>query len=107
MYIFDVVKGDDIRKVYDSSKLGLNNLSWALWFALPTIDTRTCLTLAGTWLADNEHGEIFLNFQMYKDLQKYCGVDLTHLFPKLMKDKALSCLFKKRNIQIYWYNVGA
>ena len=77
MYMFDVVKGDDIRMVYDGSKSGLNDLLWAPWFALPTIDTMTRWTLAGTWLADNDYGEMFLNFPMHPDLQKYCGIDLT------------------------------
>ena len=72
MYIFDVAKGDDICTVYDGSKSGLKNSLWALWSALPTIDTMTCETLQGTWLANNDYGDTFLNFPMYKDLQWYC-----------------------------------
>ena len=86
MYMFDVVKGDDIYMVYDGSKSGLNDSLWAPWFALPTIDTMTRWTLAGTWLADNDSGEMFLNFPMHPDLQKYCGVDLTQLFPELLAE---------------------
>ena len=29
---------------------------------------------------------MFLNFPMHKDFQKYYGIDLTHLFPKLRKE---------------------
>ena len=54
MYMYDVVKGDDIHMVYDGSKSGLNNSLWALWFELPIIDTMTCWILAGTWLAHND-----------------------------------------------------
>ena len=71
MYMFDVVKGYYMCMVYDGSKSGLNNTLWAPWFALPTIDTITRWTLAGTWLANNDYGVMFLNFLMYKDLQKY------------------------------------
>ena len=45
-----------------------------------------CWTLAGTWLADNNYGGIFLNFPMHEDLQKYCGIDMTQLFPGLKKE---------------------
>ena len=38
---------------------------------------------AGSWLADNDYGEFFLNFPLHPDLQKYCGVDLTQLFPNI------------------------
>ena len=48
MYMFDVVKGEDIRMVYDGSKSGLNDALWAPWFALPTINTMTRWTVAGT-----------------------------------------------------------
>ena len=45
-------------------------------------------TLTGTWLADNDYGEMFLNFPMHPDLQKYCGIDLTRLFPELLEEGA-------------------
>ena len=81
MYMFNVMKGDDIFMVYDGSKSCLNNVLWAPWFALPLIDTMTRWTLTGIWLADNDYSEMFLNFPMYQDLQKYCGIDVTQLFP--------------------------
>ena len=37
----------------------------------------------GSWLADNDYGECFLNFPLHPYLQKYCGVDLTQLFPNI------------------------
>ena len=72
--------------IFVTFKSGLNNALWALWFVLPTIDTITRWTLAGTWLADNDYSEMFLNFPMHKDLQKYCGIDMTQLFHKLKKE---------------------
>lgn len=83
MYMFHVPKGaDDIRMVYDGSKSGLNDALWAPWFALPNVDTMARWCVAGSWLADNDYGEQFLNFPLHKDLQRYCGVDLTQLFPE-------------------------
>ena len=81
MYMFHVPKGSDIRMVYDGSKSGLNDALWAPWFALPTIDSMARWVVAGSWLADNDYGEQFLNFPLHPDLQKYCGVDLSQLFP--------------------------
>jgi len=37
--------------------------------------------VAGSWLADNDYGEQFLNFPFHPDLRKYCGIDLSQLFP--------------------------
>jgi len=83
MFMFHVPKGeDDIRMVYDGSKSGLNRALWAPWFALPNIDTMARWVVAGSWLADNDYGEQFLNFPLHPELRKYCGVDLTQLFPE-------------------------
>ena len=41
MYLFHVVKGDDIRMVYYGSKSGLNKSLWAPWVALPTAESMT------------------------------------------------------------------
>ena len=34
----------------------------------------------GSWLADKDYGEFFLNFQLNHDLRKCYGVDLTQFF---------------------------
>jgi hypothetical protein len=81
MFMFHVNKGaNDIRLVYDGSRSGLNEFVYAPWFTLPTIDSMTRRVIAGAWLADNDYGEIFLNFR------KYCGIDLSQLFPELVED---------------------
>lgn len=54
----------------------------------------------GFWCADNGYGEQFLNFNLHKELQKFCGVDLTQLFPKL-KGEGLNSLV----LGIWWRNV--
>lgn len=38
----------------------------------------------GYGCADNDYGEMFLNFPLHKDLQKYCGVDLSQIFEEEM-----------------------
>ena len=82
MYMFDVPKGeDDIRMVYDGSKSGLNDALWAPWFPLPTAQSFFDVMLPGYWCSDNDMGDFFLNFPMHEELQKYCGVDVTGLFP--------------------------
>ena len=45
---------------------------------------------AGSWLADNDYGECFLNFPLHPDLRKYCGVDLSQLLPSI--DDADACM---------------
>ena len=35
----------------------------------------------GYWSGDNDYGDMFLKFWLHAELQQYCGVDLTGLFP--------------------------
>jgi hypothetical protein len=87
MFMFHVQKGpEDIQLVYDRTKSGLNESVFVPWFALPTIDSMSRWVIAGAWLADNDYGEMFLNFPLHPDLRRYCGVDLSQLFPELIKD---------------------
>ena len=55
------------------------------WFALPTINTFTWWVIVESWCADNDYN-MFLNFLLHPDLQKFCGIDLTELFPDLKPD---------------------
>src|SRR5210317_1039012 len=88
MYVFDVPKGEsDIRMVYDGSKSGLNDAIWAPWFPLPTAQSFFDVMMPGYWCSDNDMGEFFLNFPMHEGLQKYCGVDVTGLFPFTDEEK--------------------
>ena len=79
---FEVDKGeDDIRLVYDGSVSGLNDAIWMPRFALPTLNTHLRSVEAGTFLADIDVGEMFLNFILHESLRVYAGVDLTSHFP--------------------------
>jgi hypothetical protein len=45
-------------------------------------DQMLCTIDVGYWSGDNNCGDMFLNFWLHAELQKYCGVDLTGLFPE-------------------------
>jgi len=75
---FSVPKGaDDIRMVYDASRSGLNAALWVPGFPLPTTNTHLRSVEPGTWLADLDIGEMFLNFPLHESLRTLCGVDLS------------------------------
>jgi hypothetical protein len=51
MNFFSVAMGEnDIRMVFDGTKSGLNDVLWAPWFALPTVDTTLRKVVTGTWM---------------------------------------------------------
>ncbi|KAL7561872.1 hypothetical protein ACA910_011071 [Epithemia clementina (nom. ined.)] len=74
---FSVPKGDsDIQMVYNGTKSGLNTALFAPWFSLASVDTMLRLVDEDTWSADNNFGEMFLNFWLHPELRKYAGIDL-------------------------------
>jgi len=82
MFFFDVPKGtDDVRMVYDGTASGLNDYLWAPWFMLPTVESLLRALEPGTWMGDNDCGEMFLNFVLHEDVRRLCGVDLSGYFP--------------------------
>jgi hypothetical protein len=83
IFFFDVPKGfDDIRMVYDGTKSGLNAALWAPWFPLPTVDSLLGSVGPGTYMSNNDVGEIFLDFVLHASIQEGCGADLTSFFPE-------------------------
>ncbi len=84
---FTVPKGDDdIRVVYNGTKSGLNDCLWAPWFRLPTVEQHLRAVEPGTFMADLDIGEQFLNFMLHPKVQQYAGVDFTLYFPESMID---------------------
>jgi hypothetical protein len=74
MSMFHVDKGaNDIWLVDDGTRSGLNE---------SVLNSMTWWVIAGAWLADNDYGGMFLNFPLHLDLRKYCGIDLSQLFPE-------------------------
>lgn len=79
---FAVPKGlDDLRMVYDGTVSGLNEVLWAPWFPLPTVESMLRAVEPGTYMADNDVGEMFLNFMLHEEVRKLAGVDFTLYFP--------------------------
>jgi hypothetical protein len=75
---FAVPKGeDDIRLVCNGSVSELNSSLWVLQFFLPTIRTHLRAVDEGTYTADVDIGEMFLNFILHRELMTLAGVDLT------------------------------
>ena len=80
MHYFSVPKGDDdIRIVYDGSKCKLNSATFAPWFAVPTSNTLERTVTPHTIQGDNDFGDMFLNFQLHEEMQRYTGVDARDL----------------------------
>ncbi|KAL7566075.1 hypothetical protein ACA910_009861 [Epithemia clementina (nom. ined.)] len=89
MNYFAVPKGEnDVRMVYDGTKSGLNACLYAPWFYLPDSDGLTRTLNKNFWCIVNNYGEMFLNFWIHPDLQKYSGMDLTPLYGQ-RSDKSL------------------
>jgi hypothetical protein len=86
MFFFTVEKNDDIRMVYDGTKSGLKDATWAPWFPLPIVEDLLDAVEPGTFMGDNDVGEMFLNFIMHSDLRELCGIDLTDFMPGGTKD---------------------
>jgi len=79
---FAVPKGeDDIRMVYDGTVSGLNDAIWVPRFGMSTMETHFRSLKPGTYMADVDVGECFLNFVLHEAIHPLAGVDLTHYFP--------------------------
>ena len=79
---FAVPKTDtDIRMVYDATVSGLNDVVWAPWFALPTIQTHLRAVCPNTYMGDNDLGDHFLNFVLADKYQRLAGVDFRYYLP--------------------------
>jgi len=67
---FSVPKGEeDIRMVYNATSSGLNDAVWGRWFALPTVETHLRAVEVGTFMADCDVGEMFLNFLLHDKIR--------------------------------------
>jgi hypothetical protein len=103
---FSVPKGTpDVRIVYNGTKSGLNDYSWAPWFRLPTVEQHLRVVMPGTYLTDIDVGEQFLNFVIHWSICPYAGVNLTPYFPVLLELQAPgSC--SKHTVWVHWTRCG-
>ena len=82
---FYVDKNGDIRPVFNGTSCGLNAATFAPWFPLPTVETHLRSVEKGTWLADEDLGEMFYNFLLDPRIRNYTGVDVTPYYNEVMK----------------------
>ena len=76
---FSVLKGEsDIRLVFDGTRNGLNSITWAPSFFLPTSTSLARILQPNTYQLDMDVGEMFLNFPLRNNIRPYCGVNLTN-----------------------------
>lgn len=62
--------------VYDGMSSGVNRITWAPSFFLPTSATLDQMLESYSYQADMNAGEMFLNFPLDENVRKYCGVNL-------------------------------
>ena len=78
-HYFSVPYGEDIRMVYNRASSGINSYLWAPNFALTTVGSTLWEFTRGTFMADRDIGEIFLNFMLSEMVRLFCGVDITNV----------------------------
>ena len=64
---------------YIGTRGGINNFLLAPHFTFPKMYNKFRSILEGLFMADLGIGEMFLNFVLYADLHRYCGVDVTSI----------------------------
>jgi len=69
---------EDIRMVYNATSSGLNDAVWCPWFALPTVKTNLRAVEDGTFMADCDVGEMFLNVLLHDKIRRLAR-SFTHL----------------------------
>lgn len=81
---FSVPKGDnDIRRVYDMTKCGLNACLLSPRFFLPSPDSLFDAIEYNSWMSGTDQGEMFLNYFADPTLLPCLGVDATEVFKHL------------------------
>ena len=78
-YYFLVLKGEYIRMAYNGTPSGLKSSLWAPHFALPTFGLTLRAFDRGNFMADQEIGEMFLNFMLSEEVRSFCWVDITNM----------------------------
>ncbi len=78
---FAVPKGEDyIRMIYDTTANKLNNCVWVPTFLLPHINSLVRAVNKQTWMMDCNVGDMFLNYQLYRSVMFFTGVDFSSLY---------------------------
>ena len=77
-HYFSVPKGEDIMMVYNDKSSGINSSLWAPHFALPTFGSTLQAVEMGTFMEDQDIGEMLLNFMFREEVRSFCGVEITN-----------------------------
>ena len=64
--------------VYKGTPSSLNSYLWAPHLELPTVGSTLCAAERGTFTADQDIEEMFLNFMLIEDVRPLCEVDITN-----------------------------
>ena len=78
-YLFLVLKGEDIRIIYNGTSRGLSSYLWAPQFALPTVGSTIWAVERGTFMADQYIGEMFLKFTLSEEIRLFYGVNTVNV----------------------------
>ena len=73
-HYFLVMKGEDIRMIYNGTFTSLHTSLWYPQFSLPMVGSTLRAVEKGTFMADWEIGEILLNFMLSEEFRAFCGV---------------------------------
>ena len=65
--------------VHDGIASGFNDPGWVPNFRSTSVKTLICGTSSTSWMVDLDIGELFLNFMLDLDAQKYVDVDVKNL----------------------------
>ncbi len=78
---FAVPKGDnDVQMVYNAMGNKLNESVWVPTFWLLMINLLVWAVDRGSWMMDRDVGDMFLNYQLHKDVHPFTAVDLSYLY---------------------------
>ena len=80
---------DILRVVFNGTSCGLNDALHAPWFPLRTVESHLRSVVEGTWLADEDLGEMFYNFCLDQNVRAYTGVDIGVYFEDVEEGKRL------------------
>ncbi len=72
-----------MHMVYDATGNKLNKSVWVPTFWLPTIDSPFWVVDKGSWMTDRDVGNMFLNYQLHKEVRPFTVVDLFCLYEDL------------------------
>ena len=89
MFMFNIQKGkENLWMFYNDTISGFNECLYDILFNMSTVNDMNRRVITVSWLADNFYGNMFLNFPLHSKFQKFYGVDLSQLFPKLNPNKS-------------------